>query len=188
MLVEADPDITCHEAIQNASKNRLQEACATAQKQTKYNSVDMHQGLTALFVECFGSAPYIESTSEGPGRNLVKYIQYVLLSVSVGLSIQDSESPLCCSQWGYMVNISSSGNWNCFLHWFSANTITRAFPTMNTKGFSHPLRCVSSIPNFTSGWAPKKQLKTWLWSSLMRLTVFPNGEGISNLHMQKSAS
>ena len=34
------------------------KACATAQKQKKYNSADMCQGLTALFAEHFGSAPY----------------------------------------------------------------------------------------------------------------------------------
>lgn len=58
MLAEADPDVTRHEAIRNASQNRLQEARAAAQKQKKYNSADTRQGLTALFAERFGSAPY----------------------------------------------------------------------------------------------------------------------------------
>ena len=58
MLAEADPDVTRHEAIRNASQNRLQVACAAAQKQKKYNSADTRQGLTALFAERFGSAPY----------------------------------------------------------------------------------------------------------------------------------
>ena len=58
MLTEANPDVTRHEVIQNASQNQLQEARAAAQKQKKYNSADTRQGLTALFAERFGSAPY----------------------------------------------------------------------------------------------------------------------------------
>ena len=58
MLTEANPDITHHEVIRNASQNQLQEVRAAAQKQKKYNSADTRQGLTALFAEHFGSAPY----------------------------------------------------------------------------------------------------------------------------------
>ena len=55
MLILTSPD---NEAIWIASQNWLQEVCAIAQEQKKYNSAHMWRGMRVLFVEHFSSAPY----------------------------------------------------------------------------------------------------------------------------------